>query len=116
MIDVHTGLGKFAEDSLLVDAEEYIRIRDVFGERVTALRSHHQIPCYSPENKEAKGWMNLTEAAAFLKVSPRTVRIAIDAGELQAEHPLSDDPWLVNRQELMSDHAQGIKCGSSALI
>jgi len=38
VIDVHTGLGKFAEDSLLVDAEEYIRIRDVFGERVTALR------------------------------------------------------------------------------
>lgn len=78
-------------------------------ERVTALRSHHQIPCYSPENKEAQGWMNLTEAAAFLHVSPRTVRIAIDAGELQAEHPLSDGPWLVNRQELMSDNAQRLK-------
>jgi hypothetical protein len=78
-------------------------------ERVTALRSHHQIPCYSPENKQAKGWMNLTQAAAFLQVSPRTVRLAIDAGELQAEHPLSDGPWLVNRQELMSDHAQRIK-------
>jgi DNA invertase Pin-like site-specific DNA recombinase len=78
-------------------------------ERVTALRSHHRIPCYSPENKEAKGWMNLTEAAAFLQVSARTVRLAIDAGELQAEHPLTDGPWLVNRQELMSENAQRLK-------
>jgi DNA invertase Pin-like site-specific DNA recombinase len=78
-------------------------------ERVTALRSHHKIPCYSPENKEVKGWMNLTQAAAFLHVSARTVRLAIDAGELHAEHPLPDGPWLVNRQELMSDNAQRIK-------
>ena len=78
-------------------------------ERVTALRSYHQIPCYTPELKEAHGWMNLTEAAAFLQVSARTVRLAIDAGELQAEHPLPDGPWLVNRQELMSDNAQRIK-------
>jgi hypothetical protein len=77
-------------------------------ERVTALRSHHRIPCYSPENKQANGWMNLTEAAAFLHVSPRTVRLAIEAGELHAEHPLSDGPWLVNRQELMSAAAQRI--------
>jgi DNA invertase Pin-like site-specific DNA recombinase len=75
-------------------------------ERVTALRSHHQIPCYSPENKEANGWMNLTEAAAFLHVSPRTLRLAIDTGELHAEHPLSDGPWLVSRNELRTDAAQ----------
>jgi len=53
--------------------------------------------------------MNLTEAAAFLHVSARTVRLAIDAGELQAEHPLSDGPWLVNRQELMSVNAQRLE-------
>jgi len=75
-------------------------------ERVTALRSHHQIPCYSQENKEANGWMNLTEAAAFLQVSPRTLRLAIDAGELHAEHPLSDGPWLVSRKELRTEAAQ----------
>jgi DNA invertase Pin-like site-specific DNA recombinase len=77
-------------------------------ERVTALRSHHQIPCYTREDKEAKGWMNLTEAAAFLNVSPRTVRLAIDAGELHAEHPLSDGPWLMSRQELRTEVAQRV--------
>jgi hypothetical protein len=77
-------------------------------ERVTALRSHHRIPCYSPETKSANGWMNLTEAAAFLQVSPRTLRLAIDAGQLHAEHPLSEGPWLINRQELTSEKAQRI--------
>jgi DNA invertase Pin-like site-specific DNA recombinase len=77
-------------------------------ERVIALRSHHRIPCYNPEIKLANGWMNLTEAAAFLKVSPRTLRLAIDAGELHAEHPLSEGPWLINRRELTSEKAQRI--------
>ena len=36
--------------------------------------------------------MNLTEAAAFLKVSPRTLRLAVDRGEIVAEHPLPDGP------------------------
>jgi len=38
VIDVHTGLGKFAEDILLVESEDYARLRDVFGTRVTALQ------------------------------------------------------------------------------
>ena len=38
VIDVHTGLGKFAEDSLLVDYKDYARFRPIFGERVTALQ------------------------------------------------------------------------------
>jgi hypothetical protein len=38
VIDVHTGLGKFAEDSLLVDFKDYARFRPIFGERVTALQ------------------------------------------------------------------------------
>ena len=75
-------------------------------ERVTALRSHHRIPCFSMEQKQANGWMNLTEAAAFLQVSPRTVRLAIEAGEFRAEHPLHDGPWLIQRQELITEAAQ----------
>ena len=75
-------------------------------ERVTALRSHHQIPCYSPERKQSEGWMNLTEAAGFLKLSPRTVRLAVEVGELRADHPLSDGPWIFNRGELTTDAAE----------
>jgi DNA invertase Pin-like site-specific DNA recombinase len=78
-------------------------------ERVTALRSYHHIPRYSPDNKETSGWMNLTEAAAFLNVSAKTLRLAVEAGELRAEHPLSDGPWLFHRQELVNPAAQRVK-------
>jgi len=37
VIDVHTGLGKFGEDLLLVDRQDYARLSKVFGNRVTAL-------------------------------------------------------------------------------
>src|SRR5262249_14286544 len=38
VIDVHTGLGRFAEDLLLVDSQDYPRIRAIGGDRVTPLR------------------------------------------------------------------------------
>jgi excisionase family DNA binding protein len=53
--------------------------------------------------------MNLTEAAAFLNVSARTLRLAVEAGEIRAEHPLSDGPWLFDRAELMSAAAERVK-------
>jgi hypothetical protein len=37
VIDVHTGLGKFGEDLLLVASEDYPQLRSLFGERITAL-------------------------------------------------------------------------------
>jgi hypothetical protein len=60
------------------------------GERVTSLWSHHSIPCFCAEKARAEGWTNLTGAAAFLGISRRTLRLAIDRGEIEAEHPLPD--------------------------
>jgi Protein of unknown function (DUF2817) len=36
-IDVHTGIGKYAEDMLLVESMDFEKLRGIFGERVTAL-------------------------------------------------------------------------------
>jgi DNA invertase Pin-like site-specific DNA recombinase len=72
-------------------------------ERVTALRSHHDIPVYCAERREREGWMNLTQAARFIGVSARTLRLAVERGELEAEHPLPDGPWIFNRRALTSD-------------
>ena len=69
-------------------------------EAVTSLRSHHKIPCYGSDKREAEGWMNLTEAADSLRVSPRMLRLAVERGEIAAEHPLADGPWIFNRCEL----------------
>ncbi len=69
-------------------------------ERVTALRSHHEIPVYSAERRAREGWLNLTEAARFIGVSARTLRLAAERGEVKAEHPLPDGPWIFNRNDL----------------
>jgi DNA invertase Pin-like site-specific DNA recombinase len=76
-------------------------------ERVTALRSHHRIPCYKPD--EQQPWMNLTDAAAFLDISPRTLRLAIDRGEIPADHPFGEGPWVIGRNALESQAAQELK-------
>ncbi len=78
-------------------------------ERVTALRSHHGIPCYKPHEQESRSWMNLTDAAALLGVSPRTLRLAIDRGDISADHPFADGPWLISRDALQGKAAQGLK-------
>jgi len=75
-------------------------------ERVTSLRGYHKIPNHCPEAKQREGWMNLTEAAAFLGVSSRTVRLAAERGEIPGEHPLSDGPWIFRRKDLESKAAK----------
>ncbi len=74
-------------------------------ERVTSLRSTHKIPCYCPQQRAAQGWMNLTEAAALLSVSSKTLRLAVERGELPAEHPLGNGPWIFHQQALSSQAA-----------
>ena len=74
-------------------------------ERVSALRSHHGIPCYDADKCEAEGWMNLTEAANSLGVNPKTLRLAVERGEIEAEHPLGDGPWVFNRRAMETEAA-----------
>ena len=58
-------------------------------ERVTSLRSHHQIPVYRRQTGDAEEWMNLTRSAALLGVSPKTLRLAAEQREIEAAHPLA---------------------------
>jgi hypothetical protein len=41
--------------------------------------------------------MNLTEAAHVLGISARTLRLAVERGEIEADHPLADGPWVFKR-------------------
>ena len=52
--------------------------------------------------------MNLTKAAAFLSVSTKTLRLAAEGGEIEAEHPLADGPWLFRRAILEGKTGQRI--------
>ena len=49
-------------------------------ERVTALRSHHRIPVYKAADDGIEPWLNIGDAAKFLNVSSKSLRLATEAG------------------------------------
>ncbi len=75
-------------------------------ERVASLRSRNKIPRYRAEKRNKNGWFNLTQAAQVLGVCARTLRIAAQRNEIDAEHPLPDGPWVFARCELESQRAK----------
>jgi DNA invertase Pin-like site-specific DNA recombinase len=77
-------------------------------ERVTSLRSHHRIPVYKSTDDGIESWLNLSRAARLLRVSPRTLRLAAQAGEIEAIHPLPDGPWIFSRTFLSTASARAI--------
>jgi len=77
-------------------------------ERVTALRSHHKIPVHRSAENGIEPWLNLTRAAAYLAISPKTLRIAVENAEIEALHPLPDGPWLFSRAILDGSTAQAL--------
>jgi DNA invertase Pin-like site-specific DNA recombinase len=76
--------------------------------RVVALRCRNDIPCYNVERRTTGGWMNLSEASAFLGVAPGTLRVAVAKGNLVGEHPLADGPWVFRRQDLETEAARAV--------
>ncbi|MEI8153278.1 MAG: recombinase family protein [Hyphomicrobiales bacterium] len=77
-------------------------------ERVTSLRSHHCIPVYKAAPDGIEPWLNLSTAAHLLEIAPKTLRLAAEAGEIAAVHPLPDGPWVFSRTALSSSAARAI--------
>ncbi len=69
-------------------------------ERVCSLRSHRKIPPFRAAADDVEPWLNLTKASAYLGTTPKTLRLAAIAGEIEALHPLPDGPWLFKRSDL----------------
>jgi DNA invertase Pin-like site-specific DNA recombinase len=77
-------------------------------ERVTSLRSNYRIPVFKAAPDGIEPWLNLGNAAKLLKVAPKTLRLAAEAGEIEAIHPLSDGPWIFARAALTTEAAMSI--------
>jgi DNA invertase Pin-like site-specific DNA recombinase len=77
-------------------------------ERVTSMRSHHRIPVFKPAEDGIEPWLNLSKAARLLKIAPKTLRLAAEAGEIEALHPLPDGPWIFARAALKTSAARSI--------
>ena len=106
-------LARICPDDLLANVLNRNRLLTGRGnrwtrERVVALRGHHDIAVYDPERRASEGWMNLNEAAGVLGISPRTLRLAAERGEIDAVHPLLEGPWVFQRRALEAPAAAAL--------
>ncbi|MER2634667.1 MAG: recombinase family protein [Rhizobiaceae bacterium] len=77
-------------------------------ERVTSMRSNYRIPVFKPAEDGIEPWLNLGKAAQLLEVAPKTLRLAAEAGKIEAIHPLPDGPWIFARAVLTTSAARSI--------
>ena len=77
-------------------------------ERVTSMRSNYRIPVFKPAEDGIEPWLNLSNAAKLLQIAPKTLRLAAEAGEIEAIHPLPDGPWIFARAALTTSAARSI--------
>ena len=77
-------------------------------ERVTSLRSSYKIPVYRSVVSTCEPYLNLRNAAALVGVAPRTLRLAVEAGEIAAMSPLAEGPWIFKREDLTGAAAKTI--------
>lgn len=77
-------------------------------ERVTSMRSNYRIPVFKPADDGIEPWLNLGKAAQLLEVAPKTLRLAAEAGKIEAIHPLPDGPWIFARAVLTTSAARSI--------
>ena len=72
------------------------------------MRSNYHIPVFKPAEDGIEPWLNLTNAAKLLQIAPKTLRLAAEAGEIEAIHPLPDGPWIFARAALTTLAARSI--------
>lgn len=77
-------------------------------ERITALRSYRKIQVFRPQLDGVEPWLNLGGAAKLLGITPKTLRLAAEAGEIEGTHPLPDGPWIFSRSKLATSQARQI--------
>jgi DNA invertase Pin-like site-specific DNA recombinase len=77
-------------------------------ERITSMRSNYHILVFKPAEDEIEPWLNLGKTAKLLKIAPKTLRLAAEAGEIESIHPLPDGPWIFARTSLITTAAQSI--------
>jgi DNA invertase Pin-like site-specific DNA recombinase len=69
-------------------------------QRVISFRAKRKIPMFTQQKKDEEGWMNLTEASAYLGISGSPLRKAVEKGQIKGIHPVEDGPWVFKRKDL----------------
>ena len=76
--------------------------------RVASFRSKRQLPRFDCDAEESKNWLTLNKVAQALAISAATLRHAAERGEIEAQHPLPNGPWIFHRDVLVSPRAQSL--------
>jgi DNA invertase Pin-like site-specific DNA recombinase len=110
IVDAVRVLARICSDDWIAAALNRSNLRTGRGnywtrERVVSLRTYYEIPVYQKDRCESEGWMNLTKASKYIGLSDKTLRLAIERGEIEAEHPVSRGPWVLNRRALETEAA-----------
>ena len=68
--------------------------------------SNYRIPVFKPAEDGIEPWLNLSNAAKLLRIAPKTLRLAAEAGEIEAIY--ADGPWIFARAALTTSAARSI--------
>jgi hypothetical protein len=75
---------------------------------IDTLRSYRKIPVFHPQIDGVEPWLNLGGAAKLLGITPKTLRLAAEASDIEGVHPLPDGPWIFSRSKLATPQARQI--------
>jgi hypothetical protein len=74
--------------------------------RVASFRHQHGIPVFNSTEYTAKGWVNLTQAAAILDINPMAVYRLIQAKIVKARQVVRYGPWVIDKEHLQQPTVQ----------
>jgi DNA invertase Pin-like site-specific DNA recombinase len=114
VVDAVRSLARVCGDELIAGVLNKNGYRTFTGNRWTqarvgSLRWRHEVPGNTAARRAAHGWMTLKDAAAYLGIAPLTLRRAAERGQIPADHPLPNGPWIFTREALSGANAEELR-------
>jgi DNA invertase Pin-like site-specific DNA recombinase len=113
VVDIIRSLARVCPDELIAGLLNKNGYRTLTGNRWTQARVgsqrwRNEIPGNKAARRAPNGWMTLKDAAAQLGIAPLTPRRAAERGQLPADHPLPNGPWIFTRDSLSGTSAKAL--------
>jgi excisionase family DNA binding protein len=105
LVEIVRMLARIEPDARIASILNRNRRRTAHGQswtarRICSLRNNHAIPVYREGERQDRGEMSVSEAAAVLGVTPTTVLRLIRLKRLPASQPCVGAPWILRRADV----------------
>jgi hypothetical protein len=106
-VEIIRGLARQLSDRFISQVLNRLKIPTAKGHtwneaRVRAIRHGYDIAVYQEGEREARGELNMLEAARELNVDRGVIRALIEDGHLPASQVCLHAPWVIRQEDLMS--------------